>query len=131
MNKIVKVKKVFVYDDDGIFKDVPLKRCEAISSLFLTRDEKISFLIYGKIPEKVKDILKNVGFKTDLKENFFGITLYVYVDETKRLSFPRGKGLCVFSDSLILMRSARRNFSLLCCEKELYGDKEILDFFLL
>ncbi|GBD03685.1 hypothetical protein HRbin19_00982 [bacterium HR19] len=131
MNKIVKVKKVFVYDEDGIFKDVPLKRYEAIFSLFLTKDEKISFLIRGRVPEKVKSILKNVGFKTDLKENFCGISLYVHVDETRRLNFARGNELCIFPNSLILMRAPRRIFSLLCSEKELYGDKEILDFFLL
>lgn len=131
MNKIIEVKKVFVYDEDGIFKDVPLKRYEAVFSLFLTRDEKISFLIYGKIPEKVKSILENVGFKTDLRRNFCGVSLYVYVDETKKLNFPRGDEICIFPNSLIVMRSHHRIFSLLCCEKELYGDKEVLDFFLL
>jgi hypothetical protein len=126
--KKFKVKRVFIYDEDGIFKNIPLKRYDAFFSNFLTRDEKINFILSGKIPSSIREVISKIeDFKIDVCESFLGIDLFVFVDESKFQILPYP----VSDDNvLVLCRFAEEVKSCFVVDKSVYGDFEILELFI-
>jgi hypothetical protein len=126
--KKFKVKKAFIYDEDGVFKNIPLKRYDAFLSNFITRDEKISFILSGKIPIPIREVISRIeDFKIEVCESFLGIELSVFVDDGNFQILPHP-----VSDSnvLVICRFGGKTKSCFIVDKSVYGSFEILDLFI-
>ncbi len=126
--KKLKVKRAFIYDEDGIFKSIPLKRYDAFFSNFLTHDEKINFILSGKIPDSIREVISKIeDFKIEVCESFLGIDLFVFVDESrfKILPYP------VSDDNvLVICRFGGKVKSCFVVDKSVYGDFEVFELFI-
>ncbi len=123
---MIKVKKAFIYDLDGIFKDFPLTRWQALKSIFLTRDEKIEFF-RGKVPRRIKQILSSAS-GLSFEDTGKG-SLQVYFDEinTKKEKLKSEENK---EGVLILFRTPKEIKTVLIHKGEAYGEVDFLRFFL-
>ncbi len=126
--KKFKVKKAFIYDEDGIFKNIPLKRYDAFFTNFLTRDEKLNFILSGKVPSSIKEVISKIeDFKIEVCENFLGLDLFIFVDENKFQILSRPVS---HNNVLVICRFGGKIKSCFLVDKFVYGNFEVLELFI-
>ncbi len=131
--RTVKVKSIFLYDIDGIFKSVPLSRFQSIFSNFLNKNEKLDFLLFGRPPVKVLKLLdeqKTFNLRSEI--NYLGLDIYITLEDIGAetyddymLSLPKKE----YIPLLVFVRTFDQTKAILFTEDGVFGDKSYLKFF--
>ena len=152
----IEIKKIFVLDEDGIFKELLPKRILAPLSNFLSWEERKAFFFRGEIPKRLENIFREVQNATakqtyigenkkrlvrislEVRKSILGleITCRVYKklkekkgDKEKQNEMRTASGKSEKGELVIFMTQPQPKITIITEGRNIYGDKDILNFF--
>ena len=148
--RIIRIKRIFILDEDGIFKEFFPERIFAPFSNFLRWEERKSFLLKGEVPGKIEDIIRKIQNTTvkkgqnvlrisvDMQKSIWGIDIKCKVykeikakrEEPKESNKGKNSSTKKEKGELVIFMTQSRPRITIITERDIYGDEKILNFFI-